>query len=81
MKTTVVNIDDKPREAVVDFLVPVDAFVTKFTVEVGGKIIEGKVEEKEVAEKLFHTVSKSFFFVKLRLSFDYFYECILCLTN
>ena len=57
VKTTVVNTDNNPREAEVDFLVPVDAFVTKFTTEVGGKIVEGKVEKKEVAEKLYHTVS------------------------
>ena len=30
----------------------------KFTMEVGGKIIEGKVEEKQKAKKIFDKVSK-----------------------
>ena len=58
MKTSVTNNDGKAREAEVDVLIPMDAFVMKFTMEVGGKIIEGKVEEKQKAKKIFDKVSK-----------------------
>ena len=35
----------------------------KFTMEIGGKIIEGKVEEKQKAKKIFDKVSKIHVFV------------------
>ena len=62
MKTSVTNNDDKAREAEVDVLIPMDAFVMKFTMEVGDKIFEGKVEEKQKANKIFENVSKVNFF-------------------
>ena len=58
VKTSVTNNDDKAREAEIDLLIPMDAFVMKFTMEIGGKIIEGKVEEKQKAKKIFDKVSK-----------------------
>ena len=65
MKTWVKNTDDKTREAELDLLIPIDAFVMKFTMEVGGKVIEGRVEEKKRAKKIFDKVCDFF---------DYFFS-------
>ena len=65
VKTSVTNNDDKAREAEIDLLIPIDAFVMKFTMEIGGKIIEGKVEEKQKAKKIFDKVSKIYVLVVL----------------
>ena len=64
VKTSVTNNDDKAREAEIDLLIPIDAFVMKFTMEIGGKIIEGKVEEREKAIKMFEVVRKIHVFDK-----------------
>ena len=39
-----------------DIVLPVDAFVTNFTMMVGGKTVVGKVEEKVKAEKIYNKV-------------------------
>lgn len=59
VKTSITNNDDKAREAEIDLLIPMDAFVMKFTMEVDGNVIEGKVEEKQKAKKVFENVSKN----------------------
>ena len=74
VKTSVTNNDDKAREAEIDLLIPMDAFVMKFTMEIGGKIIEGKVEEKQKAKKIFDKVSKIHVFVT-------FFWCIWVTIN
>ena len=61
MKTWVKNTDGRAREAEVDLLVPIDAFVMRFTMEVGGRVVEGRVEEKKKAKKIFDKVCTFFF--------------------
>ena len=59
IETSVKNNYDVIREAKIDVLLPMDAFVTKFTMLVNGKLIVGKVDEKKKADQLYSKVRYS----------------------
>lgn len=53
------NLDKKAHEAVFSVVIPDQAFISGFTMEIDGKSYEAYVQEKEQAKTTYETVSKS----------------------
>src|SRR3954465_776758 len=53
VRQTFSNAFDEPLEAIYLFPLPGGAAVTRFTLEVAGKVLEGVVEEREEARRVY----------------------------